>query len=1042
MTNGVYEMTAPEQAFLASDDGVRYDCAGYAVSNATGEVTRGTDRTARFAVDGQKGPYSLTWRWTNRRVRVTVSVAGEGAVAWEDEPYATNFVAWIESGVVCPFAAIPSGGWNFSGWSGSAAAGHVPTETPIDVTLTASATLDASFSSGATTRVWTGRKGSLWTDSGNWDPNGIPSVLDDVYLTNATVTVDCPVAVAKMVIAGKSKITFSAVPIAGESTAENLYAGATVVQVTGGMDVLDTSVLTVANDPVTGAAVKFDVGSFTLAEGARVTADTKGWFWYAPKDGFERRTAGDYGTRAMGAGNSYTVGGGHGALGGNGSAAGPGASYGEKYAPFLPGSPNGLYQNNLGNGSPGGGTVWIRVRGLCRLDGAVTADVDVSMTYGSASGGGVWIAADGLAVGASARLSAHGGEKPNTSYGSEGAGGRISIALGVSDEDLDALARGETPDGLAYADTIDLVATDVVGGMSKGKTPVYGAAGTATTVTGPNAWRNVTVAGDPVAARGVDPGYGVGAYEPESEQTFTAPAYGIDPSDPAIRYACAGWVLSNASGEVDRGEGTAAKVRVTAEPQTLTWLWGAKDSRVTVRKPAHGVVLLDNVQQDKDAVQWTTGAMMPVAVVPDEGYEFLCWEGKVPLGKATENPISFDVPGPVDLKPVLRLAEAPTVRTWNGTGVWTDPSVWTPKGNIPGPGDDVVIAGGSCSVSNYLAAKSLAVTGGKLQVGAQGDVNAELAVAGDVTLSGGATALGRVKTMTGHAALSAGGDLRLSNAATLTVCGGSIEGNFTFASGASSVTVGGTFALGGTSVLYLESDYLTGGSVKTVAKAFELGTTAKVNASERGWRWIDGDTPPDAPGIGFSYNVAGSYGGVGGGNSAGSAYGQKLAPIHPGSPNGNYSNGYKPAGGLVRIHARTMRVDGSVLADANTSQGYGGASGGGIWLTADSFAFGAAAKLSARGGGCSSAYGSNGGGGRIAVGWKLSDERLAALAETGTFVGLKTKRIGDRAAFCTTFNLPEEAVDVSSPRVGSQADHPGTFVFLNGRQPGLMLIVK
>ena len=1043
LTNGVYEMTAPEQAFLASDDGVRYDCAGYVVSNATGEVTRGTDRTARFAIDGTEGPYSLTWRWTNRRVRVVVSLAGEGSVTLNGEAFATNFVAWVPSGETQAFVALSADGWNFSGWSGSALpAGVSPADPALDVALTASATLDASFSSGATTRLWTGPKGGLWTDSGNWDPAGVPSSLDDVYLTNATVTVAGPVSVAKMVVAGSSKITFNAVPLAGESTAESIYAGATVVRVTGGMEIGGTSVLTVANDLVTGAAVKFDVGSFFLAEGARVTADSKGWFWYTPKDGLERRSAGDYGTRAMGAGNSYTVGGGHGALGGNGSATGAGASYGEKYAPFLPGSPNGLHQDKIGNGSPGGGTVWIRVRGLCRLDGAVTADVDVSKTYGSASGGSVWIAADGLAVGPFARLSAHGGAKDNTSYGSEGAGGRISVALGVSDEDLDALARGETPAGLAYADQIGIIPADVTGGISKGQKPVYGKAGTATTVTGPNAWQNVTVAGDPVAARGVEPDYGVGAYEPESEQTFTAPERGLDPSDPAVRYACTGWVLSNAAGEVDRGEGTTAKVKVTAEPQTLTWLWGAKDSRIVIRKPEHGKLLLDGVQQDGDAVQWTTGAMLPVTVVPDAGYEFLCWEGKMPLGKAAENPISFDVPGPVDLKPVLRLAEGSTTRTWNGTGVWTDASKWTPKGNIPGPGDDVVIAGGVCSVSNYLAVKSLAVTGGKLQVGAQGDVNAELAVAGDVTLSGGATTLGRVKTMTGHAVLSAGGDLRLSNAATLTVCGGPIEGEFTFASGASSVTVGGTFALGGTSAFYPESDYLTGGSVKTVAKAFELGATATVNASERGWRWIDGNTPPDAPGLGYSYNVAGSYGGVGGGNSAGSAYGQKLAPIHPGSPNGNYSNGYKPAGGLVRIHARTMRIDGSVTADANASQGFGGASGGGIWLTADSFAFGAESKLSARGGGCSSAYGSNGGGGRIAVGWKLSEERLAELAETGTFAGLKAKRIGDRAAFCAAFNLPEEAVDVSSPRVGTQADHPGSFVFLNGRQPGFLIQIR
>ena len=54
--------------------------------------------------------------------------------------------------------------------------------------------------------------------------------------------------------------------------------------------------------------------------------------------------------------------------------------------------------------------------------------------------------------------------------------------------------------GRPRCNLMDNIAADVAGGISKGQKPVYGKTGTATTVTGPNAWQNVTVTGDPVAA--------------------------------------------------------------------------------------------------------------------------------------------------------------------------------------------------------------------------------------------------------------------------------------------------------------------------------------------------------------------------------------------------------------------------------------------------------------------------------------------------------------------------------------------------------------
>ena len=134
------------------------------------------------------------------------------------------------------------------------------------------------------------------------------------------------------------------------------------------------------------------------------------------------------------------------------------------------------------------------------------------------------------------------------------------------------------------------------------------------------------------------------------------------------------------------------------------------------------------------------------------------------------------------------------------------------------------------------------------------------------------------------------------------------------------------------------------------------------------------------------------------------AYGFRLAPIHPGAANGNYQsndNYTSRGGGLVRIHAAEMSIAGQIFADAGaptvTGTLFGGASGGGIWLTADSFDFANTAVLSAKGG--NSSYDSPGGGGRIAIGEGMLSENIATLAETGECRGLKAsgRRTNEKA---------------------------------------------
>ena len=231
--------------------------------------------------------------------------------------------------------------------------------------------------------------------------------------------------------------------------------------------------------------------------------------------------------------------------------------------------------------------------------------------------------------------------------------------------------------------------------------------------------------------------------------------------------------------------------------------------------------------------------------------------------------------------------------------------------------------------------------------------------------------------------------------------------------------------------------------MKVVADSVAVGASAAIEANEKGYMWLDAKTSPAAPGLGFSYDRGASHGGVGGGWSTPNTYGQRLAPVEPGSPNGCYQ-GYgdiNRGGGLVRIHAAgTIAIDGTVSANAKATGSFGGGSGGGIWLTAHAFAFGESAAFTARGG--SSNYSSNGGGGRIALGWQLTEAQIAALAETGA-AGLPEGRELDETAFRERFGNATMTVDVGSVVTeGKNQNRPGTFVFLDAKKYRTMLLLK
>ena len=95
-------------------------------------------------------------------------------------------------------------------------------------------------------------------------------------------------------------------------------------------------------------------------------------------------------------------------------------------------------------------------------------------------------------------------------------------------------------------------------------------------------------------------------------------------------------------------------------------------------------------------------------------------------------------------------------------------------------------------------------------------------------------------------------------------------------------------------------------------------------------------------------------------------------------------------------------------------------------------------SLSVRGGWKCTQYGKHGGGGRIAIGIRLSDAQVASLARTGGMEGLARfdKTVDWLAAH------PRVAIDLSDGEGTATGEHAGTFRVLDALSRATMLILR
>jgi hypothetical protein len=177
--------------------------------------------------------------------------------------------------------------------------------------------------------------------------------------------------------------------------------------------------------------------------------------------------------------------------------------------------------------------------------------------------------------------------------------------------------------------------------------------------------------------------------------------------------------------------------------------------------------------------------------------------------------------------------------------------------------------------------------------------------------------------------------------------------------------------------------------------------TSRIDVSGRGFLggWQPGNPfGLDGMTVGFQRGstsfAGGSYGGLGGWSSGGvpnPVYGDFRNPNDPGSggatsvnaPSGN-------GGGLVRIVAQAIQLDGSIIANGQNGPGNnsGGGSGGGIRIDVGTLS--GTGQIRAHGGN-SSYSGGAGGGGRIAVYYQniaaFSTSNISAFGGTGGISG-------------------------------------------------------
>jgi len=772
----------------------------------------------------------------------------------------------------------------------------------------------------AGTYTWN-NAGSSWFSDANWDGDaGFPGNGDTATVNSGTILLTNDTGYLSSLTMNGGTLVMSNWSTTLSATNIDINATATV------------TLPNAFNNVAMSNRLHFVCGNFTLATGATINVQGRG---YAGGNGTTTTNDG-YGPGAgQVVGSYYGGGGGNGGAGNDGCQGTGGVTNGSASSPLNPGS------GGAGNAAAsGGGAIRIEATGTITINGTINASGNDSAAHGGGgSGGSIFLSCALFRGGAAAKLQADGGDcvwYSPTQHGGGAGGGRIAVAAGMSPVDLQRLVNGLTVTNLliynshaGYQGTLS-----VTNGIAMfGATPIEapGTPGTTRFVTTSSAAKSwLLVRGDPGSygtpapyPNGINPGIANGTRITNTVATPVTTGTGI-------RRACIGWIVTNQVGNVISNRAGNQAVFTMTTNLILTYRWtNVYQVAVTPANPAQGSVNSATVNG-----WYTNGVATPnIIATASNGYAFNRWIGAgIPPGKENDNPLTVTMTAPLLIAAHFGATNG-EVRTWTGTGNWTNSARWSPVG-IPGPKDEARIASGTVTVSEPMSAGKVVITNGAVV-------------------------------------------LFTNWSARLT---------------ASNVTIRGTVTLPGNF-----RDNVMSNRVHIVCTNLAVVPGGIINADAAGyaggWSYA---TEGYGPGKGrlttTYYGGGGGHGGVGGDGICGIGgitYDVTNAPTQPGSGGGGNIGG--SGGGAVLIDAQGMvTVDGTITADGGTAipgAHGGGGSGGSILLFCGTFQGGTGGVLRTRGGNANffspSQYGGGGGGGRIAVGIGISNTDRQTLMAGG-----------------------------------------------------------
>ena len=166
-------------------DSLRLTCTGYVftvtdldigqgVSNVLSR-TAGSATTFSYTHDGHRG--DLVWLFDDE-VLCTFSYGG-GTVLLDGTPAEASH--WLDRRSVHTLVAQPAEGYTFDSWSLD---GVMIEGATLELDCSEAHVVIASFllSSGSQDKVYAGATDGDWDTASNWDPAGVPTVSDDVYI--------------------------------------------------------------------------------------------------------------------------------------------------------------------------------------------------------------------------------------------------------------------------------------------------------------------------------------------------------------------------------------------------------------------------------------------------------------------------------------------------------------------------------------------------------------------------------------------------------------------------------------------------------------------------------------------------------------------------------------------------------------------------------------------------------------------------------------------------------------------------------------------